>query len=104
MFLFFVRISKTFLFFLEYPPSILGDFTWRLQRNLKLVIVRCLTMETPPSTLSDFYPPILYSFFGCLILETILITVVRRRALIGYMSFVILVNYHRIAKMSYITG
>ena len=29
-----------FLYFLECPPRIIGDFMWRLQRSLQLVIVR----------------------------------------------------------------
>ena len=36
-FFIFVRIS---LFFLEYPPKILGGFTWKLQKSLQLVVIR----------------------------------------------------------------
>ena len=42
MFLIFVKISRTSLFFLECPPKILGGFTWMLQRSLQLVIVKYL--------------------------------------------------------------
>ena len=33
MFLIFVRICRISLFFLNYPPKILGRFTWRLQKE-----------------------------------------------------------------------
>ena len=31
---------ENFSIFLEYPPKILGGFTWKLQKSLQLVVIR----------------------------------------------------------------
>ena len=39
-FLFLWEFSRISLFFLEYPPRVLGGFMWMLESSLQLVIVR----------------------------------------------------------------
>ena len=68
MFLIFVRISRTSLFFLECPPRILGGFTWRLQMSLQLVIVRFVRMEGSYHTFDPPFKFVTKSSFWSLVL------------------------------------
>ena len=36
----FFYFCDNFSIFLEYPPKILGGFTWKLQKSLQLVVIR----------------------------------------------------------------
>ena len=55
MFLFFVRIYRISLFFLECPPRILCGFMWRLQKSLQLVIVRLIYFSINLIEFSQFW-------------------------------------------------